>query len=202
MLVIGLTGGIGSGKTTVANLFAVKGIPIIDTDQLARDVTQPNHPGLTAIVEKFGTGILLADHSLNRRELRNIIFADARQRLWLEKLLHPLIREEMSKQLNLLEKSANPSAYCIVVIPLLFENEPNPLIQKTLAVDSPKVHQIARTKKRDQVSEDDVEAIMRTQVSQQHRLEHADDIIYNDSTLEHLSEQVDQLHQKYLLFFN
>ncbi len=121
MLVVGLTGGIGSGKSTVANLFAEHGVPIIDTDVLARDLTLPNQPALAAIAQHFGQTVLHPDGSLNRGTLRNIIFANEAERTWLEHLLHPLIRAEIKQQIQNL-----PSPYCIVVIPLLFETKTNP----------------------------------------------------------------------------
>src|SRR5579872_3837041 len=112
MLVVGLTGGIGSGKSTVAKLFTQRGVPVIDTDQLARDVTRPGSPALADIVKQFGPGVLSTDGSLNRGKLRGLIFTDLDKRLWLEKLLHPLIRAEMQRQIEALK-----APYCMVVIP-------------------------------------------------------------------------------------
>jgi len=195
MLVIGLTGGIGSGKSTVANLFAEKSITVIDTDQLARDVTLPGQAALHKIVEKFGEGILLPDKTLNRAQLRKIIFADPHKRRWLEKLLHPLIRTEMQQLI-----AATKSPYCIVVIPLLLETEPNPLIKRILVVDALEEQQIWRAKMRDNLSEGEIKAIIYTQVTREQRLAAADDIIYNNGTLEELALQVEKLHQLYQAF--
>lgn len=193
MLVIGLTGGIGSGKSTVAKLFAEKGITVIDTDQLARHFTMPGQDALYAIIQKFGESILLPDKNLDRAQLRHVIFSDPAKRQWLEELLHPLIRAETKR----LIESAK-SSYCIVVIPLLFETKPNPLINRTLVVDATEAQQIARAMLRDGLSEEDIQGIIRTQVTRRVRLDAADDIIINDGSLEQLSQQVDELHRYYL----
>lgn len=192
MLLIGLTGGIGSGKSTVAALFAAKGIKIIDTDQLARDVIQPNSNALKQIVEKFGPEILLKNGNLDRLAVRKKVFANSDDRVWLEKLLHPLIRAEIKNQI---EHATSP--YCIVVIPLLLETEPNPLINRILIVDALEAQQIQRAKKRDNLTTDDILAVMKTQVSRKQRLEKANDIIYNDGEIAGLATQVEKLHQFY-----
>lgn len=193
MLVVGLTGGIGSGKSTVAKLFAEKGITVIDTDQLARDLTLPGQPALNKIVAEFGKNILLPDKTLNRAELRQQIFTDPAKRRWLEELLHPLIRAETKR---LIESAKSP--YCIVVIPLLFETKPNPLINRILVVDATEEQQITRAKTRDRLTEKEIQAIIHTQVARQHRLDNADDIILNDGDLKHLIPQVEKLHLYYL----
>jgi dephospho-CoA kinase len=193
MLVIGLTGGIGSGKSTVAELFSAKGITIIDTDQLARHITLPDQPAFKKIVAKWGQSILLPDHTLDRAQLRKIIFANPAKRRWLEQLLHPLIRSAMEH----LIKVAKPP-YCIAVVPLLLETKPNPLIKRILVVDITEEKQTARTQTRDKASIQDIQAILATQVSRAQRLAAADDIIYNNNTLEELIPQVDRLHQFYL----
>jgi dephospho-CoA kinase len=193
MLVIGLTGGIGSGKSTVANLFAKKGIAIIDTDELARELTQPGHETLNKIAMHFGKNILLPDGSLNRKLLRSIIFSDTNQRLWLEQLLHPLIRTEMQLQIE-----AATSPYCIAIIPLLFETKPNPIIDRILVIDTTEEEQIQRTQQRDQISLEAVQAILHSQVSREHRLVNAADIIHNNGSITDLNQQVDNLHSFYL----
>lgn len=193
MLVVGLTGGIGSGKSTVTALFAKKGIAIIDTDQLSRDLTQPNQPALQEIVAQFGQQILQPDGALNRAELRKIIFADEKKRRWLEELLHPLIRAEMQKIISQVQ-----SPYCITVIPLLFETARNPLINRVLVVDAPEILQIERTMIRDHSSREAVAAILKTQVSREKRLSLADDVIVNAGSEQELIPQVDALHKFYL----
>lgn len=193
MLVIGLTGGIGSGKTTVAQLFKEKGITIIDTDQLARQVILPGSKALSQIVIHFGDAILLPDKTLDRSLLRNKVFNDEKERIWLEQLLHPLIRNEMQKEI---EKSSSP--YCIVVIPLLFETLPNPHIHRILVVDASPELQLHRAKKRDQSSKENIQSIIKTQIDRDKRLSGADDIIYNDGLINDLIPQVERLHQFYL----
>lgn len=189
MFVIGLTGGIGSGKSTVAELFAKKGVTVIDTDQLARDVMLSNQPAYDAIIHRFGTA--------DRGELRKIVFANPDDRIWLEELLHPLIRRELKRQAETAQ-----SPYCIAVIPLLFESTPNPLIQRVLVVDTTEELQLQRGMLRDNQSQSDIEAILKTQVSRETRLSKADDIIPNNGTPLDLIPHVDQLHQKYLAYAN
>lgn len=192
MLVIGLTGGIGSGKTTVGKLFERLGATVIDSDQLSRNVTLPNRPALNQIVEHFGEKILQKDGSLDRTALRNIIFKNENERIWLEKLLHPLIRKEMKDKIQ----SAD-SLYCIIIIPLLLETEPNPLIQRILVIDSPESEQIKRTQTRDRSTPDEIKAIINTQVNRKKRLLAAHDVIINDGSLEDLAPQVERLHGFY-----
>jgi dephospho-CoA kinase len=191
--VVGLTGGIGSGKTTVAALFAQLGVTIIDTDQLARDLTAPTEPAYVKIIEHFGNHILLPNNQLDRKALRKIIFADSQQRLWLEKLLHPLIREETRRLVKLAT-----STYCIAVIPLLLEGAPNPLINRILVVDATEDIQIKRTGVRDNHTETEVKNIMQSQITRSKRLAAADDIIINDGKLADLKPQVVRLHNFYL----
>lgn len=193
MLIIGLTGGIGSGKTTVAKLFAERGVTVIDTDQLARDVTEPGRPALQSIAEKFGASILQANGSLNRTALRKIVFTDENKRLWLENLLHPLILDEMKKQAN-----AAKSPYCIVVIPLLLETNLNHLINRILVIDTNEKEQIKRTQLRDNSTENEIKSIIATQATRVNRLSAAHDIIENNGSITDLTPQVDRLHGFYL----
>jgi len=197
MLTIGLTGGIGSGKSTVADLFKKKNSTIIDADKIAHAITQPGGIYFNKIVEKFGDTILLPNRNLDRAQLRKIIFTDPDKRLWLEQLLHPVIRSEMQKLIL-----ASQSPYCIVMIPLLLETKPNPLIQRILIIDTPEEQQISRCKTRDHLSEQEIKAIMNTQVTREQRLAAADDIITNQNTLAELLPQVEKLHRFYLSYKN
>lgn len=197
MLVIGLTGGIGSGKSTVAKLFAEKNIPIIDTDVIAKELTEPGQPAYQEIVRHFGEMILQPDKTIHRINLRHIIFTKPHERKWLEQLLHPLIRSEMDRRIKHCQ-----GPYCIVVIPLLTESAPNPLIQRILVVDTSKDLQITRTQKRDNASLDLISMILNSQTSRHTRLKQANDIIHNISDLSALTQQVIDLHQKYLLLAN
>lgn len=192
MLVVGLTGGIGSGKSAVAQLFAEHGVPIIDTDMIAREVTQAGTKLYASIVKHFGETICLPDGSLNRAQLRDIIFADPKQRLWLESLLHPWIRKEMEQRINLL---AVP--YCIAVVPLLFEVEFYSLINRILVVDAPETLQIERVTTRDNITPIKVQAIIDTQANRKDRVARAHDVIVNDGKLEDLYPQVEKLHKMY-----
>lgn len=193
MLVIGLTGGIGSGKTTVANLFAELDVPIIDTDVIAREVTQPGQPALAEIEKHFGADILQADGTLNRAKLREIIFNHVNERHWLENLLHPRIRKNMEAQIHALS-----SPYCIAVIPLLLEVEFYSMVNRILVVDASQQAQIERVMQRDKVPHSQVESILKNQASRQDRVARAHDVITNDGRIEDLKAQVDALNKKYL----
>lgn len=192
-LIIGLTGGIGSGKTTVSNLFKEFGIDIIDCDIIAANLVTPEGATLKKIAEHFGSGILNQDGTLNRKLLRDIIFKDFSEREWLENLLHPLIMDEIRNQV-----SKTQSTYAIAVIPLLVETEAYKLVNRILVVDSPEELQIQRTINRDNCSERHVRRILNTQAGRQQRLSKADDVIVNDGNFSSLKRQVEKLHQQYL----
>ena len=190
---MGLTGGIGSGKTTVANLFADLGISLVDADIVARAVVTPGEPALTAIAAHFGAEFLQADGSLHRALLRQRIFSDPTAKSWLDQLLHPLIRQQM-----LLQLQSATSAYVLLVAPLLIENGLTSLIDQLLVVDVQPETQILRTTNRDQVSSQQVAAIIASQCERSQRLALADQIIHNDQDQTALPEKVAQLHQLYL----
>lgn len=191
--VVGLTGGIGSGKSTVANLFADLGIKVIDADIIAREVVAPGQEALTAIVNRFGEDILDQQGQLDRRQLRDRIFSQPEQKIWLNNLLHPLIRQCMLQQ-----SQQATSAYCILAIPLLVENQLQTLVDRVLVVDVSESTQLSRTVKRDNNSEQQVRNIMQAQASRQQRLALADDVIYNDGDPTELAPQVKKLHNQYL----
>ncbi|GAB4392758.1 MAG: dephospho-CoA kinase [Gammaproteobacteria bacterium] len=195
MLVVGLTGGIGSGKTTVSNYFSELGVTIIDTDIIARNLVQPNTPTLHKISQHFGKNILTANGSLNRQYLRQVIFNDVAAKQWLEQLLHPLIRQEVMLQIQ--QCSAH---YCLVVIPLLCETgrQHYNYLDRVLLVDCDEALQKHRTQQRDNCSSELVQQIMASQVSRQQRLAIADDIIINDGDFGQLQQHVLKLHEKYL----
>lgn len=194
MLKIGLTGGIGSGKSTVAKYFAELGVAIIDADKIARELVATGTPALTKIVEHFGNKILTSRDELDRKCLRKLIFSNPKQKQWLERLLHPLIYHEMENQLQQVK-----SPYCILVIPLLVETQQEKLVDRILVVDASQEQQINRTMKKNKISEKEVKTIIATQANREQRLASADDIIYNDNSLTKLKQQVQQLHQKYLI---
>ena len=191
--IVGLTGGIGSGKTTVANLFAEQGIVLVDADIIAREVVAKGSDGLRQIGDKFGPQMLTPEGHLNRAALREQIFHHLQDREWLNALLHPMIRTRMLQQI-----AAASSPYVIMVVPLLFENGLDKLVHRTLVVDiSPKL-QLQRTIERDKVSKEQVQNIINSQSDRQTRLDKADDVIDNQGDVTALQSQVLALHNKYL----
>ncbi|WP_279151883.1 dephospho-CoA kinase [Photobacterium iliopiscarium] len=192
-MVIGLTGGIGSGKTTVANVFAEYGIDLIDADIIARDVVAIGSVGLARITEKFGNRILLDDGNLDRSQLRTAIFSDPQLKNWLNQLLHPLIREKMLADID---RATSP--YCLLIVPLMIENNLQTLTDRLLVVDVDQQTQIMRTQQRDNVSLEQINNILAAQASRQQRLDTADDIICNNGDNQALLTQVAQLHLHYL----
>lgn len=193
VLTIGVTGGIGSGKSAVTDFFAAKSIAIIDADLAARMVVEPGRPALAAIADHFGPGILTREGVLDRRQLRDIIFQDDGERRWLEALLHPLIGEHIIQELSLVE-----SSYAILVSPLLIEAGQIELVDQLLVVDVPETLQIQRTMNRDQMSEEQTRRVIQSQASRKQRLAKADDIVDNSGTLEQLHHSLETLHQRYL----
>ncbi len=191
--ILGLTGGIGSGKSAAAEHFAALGVHVVDADHAARWVVEPGRPALSQIAEHFGEQVLQADGQLNRGALRTLIFSEPEQRRWLEALLHPLIREEIGDNL-----AQAQSPYAILVSPLLIESGQYTTTQRVLVIDVPQALQIQRTLKRDNTSEEQVHAILKVQASREDRLRHADDVLTNDRDLEALKTEVERLHDFYL----
>ncbi|WP_417660569.1 dephospho-CoA kinase [Pseudomonas sp.] len=191
--ILGLTGGIGSGKSAVAQCFIDLGVHLVDADQAARWVVEPGRPALSQITEHFGAGILQADGQLDRTALRKLIFQDAEQRRWLEALLHPLINQEISQYL-----AQATSPYAILVTPLLVETGQHALTQRVLVIDAPETLQIERTLMRDSTSLEQVQAILNAQATRQQRLQIADDVLVNDRDLIWLRSEVERLHTFYL----
>lgn len=193
MLVIGITGGIGSGKTAATNLFEKLGINVVDADIAAREVVEKGSIALQKIAERFGQDILLDDQSLNRAKLRSIIFNDPNEKKWLEQLTHPLIRENIIANLQ----AAN-SPYVILSSPLLVESGQSSLSNKIVVVDVPEDTQLKRASQRDNNSIEQIKAIMAAQISRSERLTYADHIIDNNQDLQHLEQQVQKLHEYFL----
>jgi dephospho-CoA kinase len=191
--VVGVTGGIGSGKSAATAEFEKLGITVVDADVVARQVVMPGTPCLQAIAEHFGDAILTADRELNRKALRQRVFSNPEEKEWLNKLLHPAIRQEIISQL---EQAGSP--YVILSAPLLLENGLEKYCQRVLVVDVPESLQISRTIHRDDSPKSEVEAIMKAQLSRNERLKRANDVLNNDGSLEQLEQQVLQLHQRYL----
>ncbi|MFT5816374.1 MAG: dephospho-CoA kinase [Psychroserpens sp.] len=190
---IGLTGGIGSGKTTVSNIFAELNIDIIDADIVARIVVEPGSKALIAIKAHFGADFIDSNGQLNRAKLRSRIFTEADDKVWINSLLHPLIRQEILVQI-----AQATSCYCILVAPLLLENNLQKLVNRVLVVNVDEVSQIARTVARDPSSAAEIKRIIASQMSSEQRLSFADDIIHNqDASLDNIRRQVISLDQKY-----
>ena len=192
---VGLTGGIGCGKSSVSKIFSDLGIDVIDTDVISRELTQSGGSAIQMIRNTFGDAFITTDGALDRNKMRNLVFSGNDALFKLEKILHPLILEE-----TVLQAKQTHSPYSIIVIPLLFEtNDYDNIVQRTLAVDCDEQQQLSRTMARSHLSEQKVRAIMATQLSREARLQKADDIIINNQDIDHLRMQVLQLHHKYLI---
>ena len=192
-LVIGLTGGIGSGKSTVAGIFRQFGIPVIDADVIAHALVAPGQPALEEIIKAFGPDSVDADGVLDRNCLRKLVFSDPEQRRRLEAILHPKIRREI---ITLTTNIQTP--YCIVVIPLLLETDQGDLVDRILVVDTGVDNQIARVTMRNGLPVDEIIAVITAQASRDSRLAAADEVINNDGSLDELASQVRAQHEKYL----
>jgi dephospho-CoA kinase len=192
--IIGLTGGIGCGKTSASKLFANLGIDIIDTDEIARELTQSEGAAISAIRKVFGDAYVTTNGALDRKQMRQLVFSDSTSRQKLEKILHPFILTEAGRRSKLAS-----SPYVIMVIPLLFEtNDYDKIIQRSLVIDCDEMNQITRTMKRSKLNEQEVRAIIAAQISRQKRLQRSDDVIVNNNGLDYLQKQVKEHHQKYL----
>ena len=192
-LVVGLTGGIGSGKTAVASLFAALDVPVIDADELARDAVTPNRPAFDDIVREFGPGVLTSTGKLDRRSMRESVFADPEKRRRLEAIIHPRVYAEIERQLDALDAD-----YAVIVVPLLIETGGTELVDRVLVVDAPEELQIERVSRRDGTTEASVRQILSVQLDRETRLAAADDVIQNDDSEASLSEKVSALHRRYL----
>ena len=193
-MIIGLTGGIGSGKTAVSDIFEELGIGVVDADLASRVVVEKGRPSLEEIAKHFGQGILTEAGELDRAKLREIIFNSDEEKNWLESLLHPVIAKQIQEELK-----ASSSPYTILVSPLLLETNQKDFCNKVLVVDVPVETQIERTLKRDDVSLEQVQSIIKAQISRDKRLELADEVIVNDKSLEDLQLAVSKMHQQFIL---
>ena len=190
---IGLTGGIGSGKSAAASLFGKLGAPVIDADVIARQLVAADEPALAEIARTFGADVLTGAGELDRAALRRIVFADSTERSRLEAILHPRIREQIQNEINKVR-----APYCIVVIPLLLETGQSDLVDRILVIDVPLATQISRVASRDRLPREEILAVIEAQVSPGTRLAAADDVIENSGGLDKLATRVNQLHEKYL----
>ena len=187
-----LTGGIASGKTAVSDGFRHLGVPVIDTDVIARQLVEPGQPALALIAEIFGPGILDSTGGLDRKKMREAIFSDHEKKAQLEQVLHPLIGEEVLKRLEQLS-----APYCILVVPLYAESGSYRWVDRVLLVDVSEEQQIRRVMRRDDISQEQAEAILDAQASRAERAALADDVIDNSGTLDELEDKIESLHKKY-----
>lgn len=192
-IIVGLTGGIGSGKSLASDTLQSMGIDIIDADVIAREVVAPGSKGLKSIQEKYGSDILTPKGTLNRAKLREIVFADSNETQWLNSLLHPIIRSEMLHQI---EQATSP--YCILAVPLLFENKLDALCDLTLVIDVSEEQQLVRASQRDDVDIANIKRIMAHQLSAQERSKKADIIVDNNGTKTQTIKQIKQFHEEML----
>lgn len=194
MLVVGLTGGIAAGKSTATAFFQERGVPVIDADEVARDVVAAGTPGLAAVAAAFGAQILQANGTLDRRRLREVVFADPAERRRLEAILHPLIQTEIRARLQQVR-----GPYCILAVPLLIESAAlRALVHRVLVIDVPVEVQVARLMQRDGMSAEQCHAMLAAQASRAHRLEAADDVVDNATDVTALQRQLDSVHARYL----
>ena len=191
---VGLTGGIGSGKSKAADMFAELGAEVIDTDAISHELTGPGGGAMRAIEEAFGRDYVGADGSLERARMRGLVFADPAARARLEAILHPLIRAEAGRRMQ-----ASAAPYTILVVPLLLETGAyRELLDRVLVVDCDEAKQVERAMARSRLTEDDVRRIMKAQLPRAERLKHANDVLSNDADIKTLRTQVEAMHQKYL----
>ena len=196
MLKVGLTGGIGCGKTTVASIFEELKTPVIDADEIAHQLVAIEQPALAQIQQEFGTGVLNPDGSLNRKKLGELVFSDPKQKQKLEAILHPLVYQSIQAELKQLNQLNKP--YCIICIPLLFETNMTSFVDRILVVDCPVETQIERVRKRDNMTMERIQSIIDSQVSRDYRKAQANDLIDNSKTNDRLAEEVKKLHNLYL----
>lgn len=194
MLVAGLTGGIGCGKSTASECFIALGVPVIDADQVARQVVEPGNEALGKIAAHFGDQLIQADGTLDRPALRRIVFDNERERNWLEALLHPLIRDRILDTLEQLDQDGH--SYAILASPLLLETDQHLLISRVIVVDVPESTQVERTMQRDGMEEAQVRQILAAQMDRDERLKHADFVLDNNGSPEQLKQAVAELHPK------
>lgn len=192
---IGLTGGIGSGKSAASQFFSELGVPIIDADTISRELVAPGHIALTKIVERFGAQLIQANGELNRLALRELIFNDPKEKRWLEQLLHPLIYQAITLQLNQIHDK-----YCIIVIPLLAENfeKYQSLLDHVIVIDTNENQQLTWASSRDKTNKTNIQKIIHSQSSRQKRLSIADTVLPNDGTLDDLKTKIKNLHKSIL----
>lgn len=191
--IVGLTGGIGSGKSTVSALFRELGADVIDADEISRNLVGKNSPLFKVVVDHFGNAVVDGEGNLDRAVLRKVVFSDREERQWLENLLHPEIRKEIDYRIRQCRGD-----YIVLVVPLLLESGKYDFVDRILVVDVPESIQVSRIRDRDDSPVEIIQSIIAAQFSRQDRLDQADDILYNDASLEEIRERVHELHEQYL----
>jgi dephospho-CoA kinase len=198
LLKVGLTGGIGSGKSTAVDAFCVLGVPIIDADKISKKLVRTGQPTLNKIADTFGQSILLPNGELNRKALKEIIFSNPKSLLQLELILHPHIKLEIEKQIENLQNQPNPAPYCLVDIPLLVEKNYQSMFDRIVVIDCSEQQQIQRVQDRDNLDKSTIKKIMQSQACRLERKAAATDILDNSGTLESLNKQVKSLHKRFV----
>ncbi|MFB3089110.1 MAG: dephospho-CoA kinase [Acidiferrobacterales bacterium] len=193
MLRIGLTGGIGSGKSSAAAMFARRGVPVIDADEIAKQLVAPGQPAYERIIQRFGKEFVDADGFIDRGRLRRHVFDDPASRRELEAILHPRVRQQIQRQLRALR-----APYCVIVIPLIFEANQQDLVDRILVIDATEDTQVQRVAARSSLADDEIRKIIAAQIGRNVRLRQAHDVITNEGELEQLEERVDAFHTRYL----
>lgn len=193
MLRIGLTGGIGSGKSSAAAMFARRGVPVIDADEIAKQLVAPGQPAYERIIQRFGKEFVDADGFIDRGRLRRHVFDDPASRRELEAILHPRVRQQIQRQLRVLR-----APYCVIVIPLIFEANQQDLVDRILVIDAAEDTQVQRVAARSSLADDEIRKIIAAQIGRNVRLRQAHDVITNEGELEQLEERVDAFHTRYL----
>ena len=193
MLRIGLTGGIGSGKSSAAAMFARRGVPVIDADEIAKQLVAPGQPAYQRIIQRFGKEFVDANGFIDRGRLRRHVFGDPASRRELEAILHPRVRQQIQRQLRALR-----APYCVIVIPLIFEANQQDLVDRILVIDAAEDTQVQRVAARSSLTEDEIRKIIAAQIGRNVRLRQAHDVITNEGELEQLEERVDAFHTRYL----
>lgn len=193
MLRIGLTGGIGSGKSSAAAMFARRGVPVIDADEIAKQLVAPGQPAYERIIQRFGKEFVDADGFIDRGRLRRHVFDDPASRRELEAILHPRVRQQIQRQLRALR-----APYCVIVIPLIFEANQQDLVDRILVIDAAEDTQVQRVAARSSLADDEIRKIIAAQIDRNVRLRQAHDVITNEGELEQLEERVDAFHTRYL----
>lgn len=190
---VGLTGGIGSGKTTASDMFAEFGVPVIDADDISRKLTRKGQPAYDAIVDEFGSDVIDKDGELRRDYLRKLVFTDELLRNRLESIIHPLVHSTINKFINDISYP-----YCIISIPLLFETGAENTVDRVLVIDAPETLQIKRAIARDNADNEGIQKIIHSQMNREQRLKQTDDVICNDTSIGKLQSEVNSMHEKYL----